>query len=175
MSKKLTTEIIKNRIKNRNIELVNDYINSHTLTIWRCLKDGCGYEWECKPYNVLTNGTGCPKCKNKNENKLKDILINNFDFDEFKHQKRLQFNNRNYYVDFYVKKDGIKYFVEYNGKQHYEPIEYFGGEKQFKKQQKRDQELREYCEIKNINLIEIPYWLSEEEQLSMLLQMKDLK
>lgn len=40
------------------------------------------------------------------------------------------------------------------------PIEYFGGEEQFKKQQLRDTLLRNYCELYNINLLEISYELS---------------
>lgn len=36
-------------------------------------------------------------------------------------------------------------------------IDYFGGEKRFNLQQERDSNLREYCNINNINLIEIKY------------------
>lgn len=40
--------------------------------------------------------------------------------------------------DFAIFKDKTLYcLLEYNGKQHYEPIEYFGGEESFKRQQKK--------------------------------------
>ena len=55
-------------------------------------------------------------------------------------------------------------FIEYNGGQHYFPIKWFGGESAFIKQQKRDNDLRDYCTMNNIRLIEIPYWLSHNEQ-----------
>ena len=53
---------------------------------------------------------------------------------------------------------GVKCLIEYQGKQHYEPIEYFGGEEKFLRQQKYDNKKVEYCKKNNINLIIIPYW-----------------
>lgn len=58
-------------------------------------------------------------------------------------------------VDFYLPKHNL--FIEYNGRQHYQPVEFFGGEKAFKIQSIRDSELREYCKKKHIQLLEIPY------------------
>lgn len=58
-------------------------------------------------------------------------------------------------VDFYFTKNGINYFVEYNGKQHYESVKRFGGKKAFIKRQKRDQWLREWCTSHDYVLIEI--------------------
>ena len=49
------------------------------------------------------------------------------------------------------------YFIEYNGIQHYEAIEYFGGITQFEKQKERDSYLRDYCKNNNIMLLEIKY------------------
>ena len=43
------------------------------------------------------------------------------------------------------------------GQQHYQAIDYFGGEEKFKQQQLRDNIKRNYCLNKNIPLIEIPY------------------
>ena len=58
-------------------------------------------------------------------------------------------------IDFYLLDFNI--FVEYNGRQHYMAIDYFGGEERFKVQQERDYNLRTYCNINNIKLIEIKY------------------
>lgn len=66
-------------------------------------------------------------------------------------------------VDFYLEVNDKKYIIEYNGQQHYFPIEYFGGEKQFQKQQLRDQLLREYCNISKISLVEIKYKATQKE------------
>jgi hypothetical protein len=45
--------------------------------------------------------------------------------------------------------------IEYNGEQHY--IDKFGKEK-FIQQQRNDKMKHEYCNRKNIKLINIPYW-----------------
>lgn len=54
--------------------------------------------------------------------------------------------------------NNLKCLIEYQGKQHYEPIEHFGGEEQFIKQQFYDNKKRSFCKQNNISLIEIPYW-----------------
>ena len=58
--------------------------------------------------------------------------------------------------DAYIPKRKIAF--EYQGKQHFEPIEYFGGKESFEKQQKRD-EIKKYLSKKNkIKLIYVNYW-----------------
>jgi very-short-patch-repair endonuclease len=47
--------------------------------------------------------------------------------------------------------------VEYDGSQHYHPVEYFGGEKVFKETQKSDAIKNKYCSDNGIKLIRIPY------------------
>lgn len=48
--------------------------------------------------------------------------------------------------------------IEYQGEQHFQPIEFFGGKKKFEMQQYNDELKRVYCANKGIPLIEIPYW-----------------
>lgn len=45
--------------------------------------------------------------------------------------------------------------IEFQGKQHEQPIEHFGGEKQFKVQQEHDRRKREYAKLHKIKLLEI--------------------
>ena len=47
--------------------------------------------------------------------------------------------------------------IEYDGKQHYEPIDLFGGEDGFKLRKKHDQMKDYYCKEHSIKLIRIPY------------------
>lgn len=47
--------------------------------------------------------------------------------------------------------------IEYNGKQHYEPIEFYGGQKGFENTEKRDNEKKLKCKINNCTLIEVKY------------------
>lgn len=48
--------------------------------------------------------------------------------------------------------------VEYQGKQHYEPVEYFGGEEAFRRVQIRDADKKRLSEENNIRLVYINYW-----------------
>lgn len=66
------------------------------------------------------------------------------------------------FIDFYLPEYNT--FIEYNGKQHYEYVPYFHKNKgDFERQQLRDHIVRSYCEERGVKLIEIPYWLSDNE------------
>lgn len=66
-------------------------------------------------------------------------------------------------IDFYLPDHNL--FIEYNGKQHYEPVVYFGGEERFRQQQQRDLYVRSYCSSHSIELLEISYLESEYIEL----------
>jgi len=53
---------------------------------------------------------------------------------------------------------GMKIAIEYQGKQHFEPIEYFGGEKHFAHQVERDKLKKKLSEENGVNLIYVNYW-----------------
>ena len=63
--------------------------------------------------------------------------------------------NRKLSFDFYVYTYNL--LIEYQGEQHYRPVEYFGGIEQFKIQQEHDRRKREYAKNNDINLLEIRY------------------
>jgi hypothetical protein len=111
--------------------------------------------FEQTPQNHL-KGQGCPFCKeSKGENKIRELLdkfsikfIPQHKFDECKNKNVLPF-------DFYLPEYNT--CIEFNGIQHYKPIDYFGGEKRFKEQQKTDAIKKDYCEKNKIKLIVIKY------------------
>ena len=57
--------------------------------------------------------------------------------------------------DFYLPDQNI--LIEYQGLQHYQPIDYFGGDDRFMVQQKHDQMKLDYAKEHGYNLIAIPY------------------
>lgn len=59
--------------------------------------------------------------------------------------------------------------IEYNGRQHYEPIEYFGGIDNFIIQQENDRKKQEYCNDNNIKLFTIKYNENVEEKMEEIL------
>lgn len=136
------------------------YKNSDTKICVICPKHG---EFKQTPNSHL-NGSGCPKCKrSKGELLIENILKS----------KKLtfisQYKVNNFKIDFYIPNTNT--FIEYNGAQHYIPVQYFGGEIKFKKQQERDSYIKKYCSENKINLIEIPYTKTEEEIRNMLYEL----
>ena len=154
--RKLTNEDIDKRLSNRNIQRLDDYINSYTKINWKCLI--CDYKWLSKPAVVISSECGCPKCNTPgyNEKLMYSILSNN------KIDYEMQYSIRSidntfppYRFDAYLPERKIA--IEYNGKQHYEATK-FGSkytEQDFAKQIARDQFIRYICKQHSITLIEI--------------------
>lgn len=59
--------------------------------------------------------------------------------------------------DFKVNYGNQILLIEFQGKQHYQPVQFFGGEERFKIQQIYDEYKRAYCKRNGYKLIEIPY------------------
>lgn len=107
---------------------------------------------------------GCPICKEPTgETQIKFMLLK-FGIC-FKQQKRFIdcYDKYTLPFDFYLLDKKI--CIEFHGIQHYEPIEWFGGEKMFKSQQKRDKIKMEYCKNNKILLVVIKYNENIEEML----------
>ena len=104
-------------------------------------------------------GCGCPKCKSSKGEMTIERYLEEANI-EYKRQYPIFVDSsisqsRLAYIDFYLPKYNL--FVEYNGRQHYMPVEHFGGKIQFDKQQLRDNYVREYCLENGINLLELRY------------------
>ena len=69
--------------------------------------------------------------------------------------------------DFYLPEHNI--CIEFNGIQHYQPSDFFGGYSEFKKRQKRDKIKIDYCNNSNIKLIAIKYNENIYDKLKFLL------
>ena len=153
---KKTTEEFKQEIKeiNNDIEVFGEYINNRTKIKCRCKIDG--YEWEAIPDSLL-RGQGCPKCsESKGEKRVAKFLDNrNIDY-----ERQYKFNNckskKELPFDFYI--PSLNVAIEYDGRQHYEIVEYFGGLDDFIGIKIRDIIKTIYCKENNIKLIRIAYW-----------------
>lgn len=141
-------------ITNGKIELIGDYINNVTSTLFKCKE--CGFTWRTKPGNIKT-GTRCPKCSRKESRGevcvRKWLEKHNINF--IQEYPISSTGARNQKIDFYI--PHLRIGIEYNGIQHYEPIEHFGGQEGFEKTIKRDYNKKEYCRKNNIKLITIKY------------------
>ena len=171
MSRKLTTEEVKERIKDlTNMEylLLGKYVNSYTkIQIKHSL---CKNTYEVK-WGHFQSGKRCPKCnESKGEKAISNILsylnINYTPqkrFPECKYKHTLPF-------DFYVYNKKYKLLIEFDGRQHFESVDIFGGDNSLKETQLRDQIKNNFALSNNIPLLRIPY--TEQDNIEKILTNK---
>jgi hypothetical protein len=114
------------------------------------------------PRTHLTHG--CPSCKESNgEKKIAEKLtslninyIREYKFKECIFIKELPF-------DFYLPDKNM--CIEFHGKQHFESIKFFGGDKKFQEQKIKDDLKKKFCKKNNIEFIEIRYDENIENKL----------
>ena len=136
----------------------------------------CGNIYNVLPETLLDSDkisvSGCPACgaQSNGEIKITNFLKqNNINFksqfvdERCKLEKSLRF-------DFAILDDNnnVKHLIEFDGQQHFYPVELWGGNEEFKKTQQRDRIKDEFCEEYNINLIRIRY--NQIDQIDTLLQ-----
>lgn len=102
----------------------------------------------------------CGKCNNisNGELKIKEILdatgikyVYQYKIEEFDKLKSFDFALFN-------DKDELIKLIEYDGEQHFKPVDIWGGEEHFQIQQQRDALKNEYCNTHGIFLQRIPYY-----------------
>ena len=73
----------------------------------------------------------------------------------YKPQYEINYKEQNLYFDFAILDNEQQpiLFIEFNGKQHYKNVKYFGGEKSLIKQQNNDQKKVEYAEKHSVRLL----------------------
>lgn len=117
------------------------------------LEDIHGKKYKFQLSNYKDNK--CVDKKSKGEIKIVNYLSkNNILYETQKTFKGLK-NIRSLYFDFYLPEHNV--LIEYDGRQHFEPVKHFGGEKMFNMIRMRDGIKNRYCEDNNILLIRIPY------------------
>jgi len=150
-----TEEYILNANKLHNSKYdysLTEYKNAKTKVKIICLTHGI---FEQEPGNHI-QGQGCPICNDSiGEKEVRNFLISNdikfipqHTFENCKNKKILSF-------DFYLPDYNI--CIEYDGIQHFEPIEHFGGQPELEIRKHLDKIKTDYCKNNNIKLIRIRY------------------
>lgn len=127
-----------------------EYVNSRTNICIICKEHG---EFWQKPM-VHLSGSGCPKCINKNQTLLYHKLKNIFPKEEIVFEYSPEWLGQQHF-DVYFPKYNIA--IEYDGQQHFIPIEKFGGEIKFKDTIRLDNLKNEKCLQNNCLLIRIKF------------------
>ena len=163
--KQFSTESFIEKIKKFELNLSFEktiYKNKRSSVIVTCPLHG---DYETKA-EILLKGCGCPKCKSsKGESKIREVL----DIFNIKYLEQASFkecraaNNRRLLFDFYI--PSINTCIEFDGKQHFEPVEYWGGQEGLERRKRSDEIKNKFCTDNNINLIRISYNEDIEERL----------
>lgn len=154
-------------VVNPDIDVIEPYINAKTPILHKCKIDG--FEWKTSPSNALF-GNGCPQCQESNgERQVRQWLeLNNISytyqktFDNCRDIRMLPF-------DFYVQKYNL--CIEYDGIQHFEPIDFAGigedwAKNKFDYLKQHDDIKNQYCKDNNIYLLRIPYYKDVKTELN---------
>ena len=130
--------------------ILEEYKGIHTKIKFK--HNICGNEFEKTPNNIISNNQLCPFCFSSNGEKEIYIYLkeNNISFyHNYIHPEM----GRNLRMDFFLYEEDI--MIEFDGRQHYEVNDYFGGEEEFLKTQERDRYKDQFCEDKNIQIIRL--------------------
>lgn len=123
----------------------------------------CGTVREFALQNLKGRGHGrtisCG-CKHQSAGEFKIATLLEENGVNFKTQYRIDDFSLYSLFDFAIFDDdnNLIKLIEFDGEQHFEPVEHFGGEEKFLIQKERDERKNKYCEENNIPLLRIPYW-----------------
>ena len=123
------------------------YKNNRTKVKIICPKHGSFFQ---TPPTHL-RGNGCPICSESHIEKEIRMFLEyiKIDFEYEKHFPGMGYRS----YDFFLKK--LNCVIECQGIQHFEPVEFFGGQEAFDKQVESDKIKKEYCKTNNIDLIKV--------------------
>lgn len=138
---------------------------------WICKR--CSNSWFMRLSDRTIQGKGCPECnskQSKGSRLVEEFLIKN----KIIYKKEKKFDGCVYKqplrFDFYL--PDLNLCIEYHGKQHYEPVEHFGGLSNFEETKIRDEIKKEFCLKNQIKIIEISY--KEERKIEKILNFEIL-
>lgn len=147
---------------NKDFHCISYAGNLRELSIFEC--DICKKNWKAT-FNNIKNGNECPHCSASNGEKAIAKVLDNLNityktelwFADCRAENPLPFDFAIYLSN------KIILLCEYQGKQHYEPVDFAGkginwAKREFKKRKEYDNLKRQYCKINGIPLLEIPYW-----------------
>ena len=132
---------------------LDTYINARTKL--RVKHNRCNTIYKVTPNNFFT-GYRCPYC---NSPRGETIISKILDTLNIKYEYQKSFDDlidvHPLSYDFFIPNQAI--LIEYQGIQHYQPVDHFGGGDRFKIQQKHDKMKLSYAKANHYNLIAVPY------------------
>ncbi|MDP9675184.1 very-short-patch-repair endonuclease [Paenibacillus jamilae] len=161
MNRKVEYDQIFNLFLRENCYLLtkkSDYRSQSSKVDYIC---SCGNIDAVTP-TKFKQGERCNNCIgcSRGEKEIRDYLIKKkihftaqYKFAECKNINPLRFD-----FAIFDNNKQIKFLIEFDGRQHFEPVEIFGGDKYFEEVKHNDGLKNTYCKQNGISLIRIPYW-----------------
>lgn len=139
-------------------EVIGDYVNNKTHIYMRHVS--CGHQFPVRPAHFL-DGRRCPKCRMSKGEKLVGKVLEHFKlhhqpqqkFDDCRHVQRLPFD-----FGVYTPHGELIALIEFDGQQHYQVVEAFGSEADYKRRIRNDRIKDDYAKAKGIPLLRIAYF-----------------
>lgn len=154
---------VSGAVSSRGVKIISrHHQNKNGVWLWNCECPNCGSIFQGVPAKIMCGHTKSCGCEHRSSGEwlvasiLDDLNVKyerEKTFPDCKDVGRLRF-------DFYV--DDLNLIIEYNGAQHYHPIEVFGGDEEFDYRKRHDNIKRDYCVDNKITLVEIPYTMPDD-------------
>lgn len=150
-SQKLKYDYIKQQIEKVGYTLIStEYIGCYFPLEIRCDKNHL-YK---TTWSTFRQGCRCPKCNSSKGEMVIENYLKNIGLDCISQYRNPHCRNVNLLpFDFYIPSLNLK--IEYDGREHDEPIEFFGGEENFKKRKINDTIKNKFCIDNKIVLLRI--------------------
>lgn len=159
---RLSFEEIEKRIKDvygdeYDLVSIDNYQNfkKGTITVKHNI---CGNSYPTLLHTMIVKNRRCKVCEKSESLGVKKLsnwldsqgieYVREYTFEDCRHLRKLPF-------DVYI--PSLNLCIEYDGQQHFKPVERFGGEEGFKLTKLRDGIKNNYCKDNNINLLRIKY------------------
>ena len=153
-------EFIKSlpNIVNSKLEILSPYINSRTLIKTR--NRGCGHINSFKPYDLRIRYNNCAHCSSsKGERKIFDKLVSEGVNFTKEYPVKILSDRNVFRYDFAILNEfgEVRSLIEFDGEQHFRPIEGWGGMEAYQYIRKNDMIKNKYCRDNQIKLLRIHY------------------
>ena len=147
--------------------------NKYGYAVWECLCE-CGRTAEVASRELLSGEASSCGCKKSlGEATISKLLQEKgLDFErEYKFSDLLSPKGEELRFDFAIfGKEGLLCLIEFQGRQHYEPIDFFGGKEAFARLQLHDNLKQQYCMKNRIPLYTISYKDNIETEIQRIME-----
>lgn len=128
----------------------------------------CNRTFPAKPNNFICNDSRCPLCYLEGKQSKGESYIQKFlDDNDIKYIYPKSFSDLKCHYplryDFYIPKFNL--LIEFQGQQHYYPVNIFGGKEHFEIQKEHDYMKYKYANDNGYNLLLVPYMVDSYEKI----------